>query len=36
MIDRDSLDKLMLADIIEFCQERGIAYIYNLIKMRVF
>lgn len=24
MIDRDSLDKLMLADIIEYCQERGI------------
>lgn len=23
MIDRDSLDKLMLADIIEYCQERG-------------
>ncbi|CAO3637004.1 unnamed protein product [Mucor fragilis] len=24
MIDRDSLDKLMLADIIEYCQERGL------------
>ena len=24
IIDRDSLDKLMLADIIEYCQERGL------------
>jgi hypothetical protein len=29
MIDRDSLDKLMLADIIEYCQERGSQHVYQ-------
>lgn len=31
MIDRDSLDKLMLADIIEYCQERGMRTFYLVI-----